>query len=159
MMLTPPPGTNMTLENPHFQNRKYTDSFMVDFPAGHVSFSGEQWLSRKVFGSLQISIKIGYIPRNLQRTDPPNNGPRALNLSMKIATYATHIGWVVATQIFCIINPNFGEDLPILAHIFQMGRNHQLVGVRWDLVPLNSWWSRWMWGFLLVVTSLTFLSP
>ena len=35
--------------------------------------------------------------------------------------------WVVATHIFFIFTPNFGEDEPILTHIFQMGWfNHQL---------------------------------
>ena len=38
---TTPLKTNMRLENPHVQYRKYIDSFMVDFPKSRISFRGE----------------------------------------------------------------------------------------------------------------------
>ena len=44
-------------------------------------------------------------------------------------------GWVVATQIFFMFIPKFGEDEPILTNIFQMGWNHQPAGMScWYLV-------------------------
>ena len=53
-------------------------------------------------------------------------GPIELSWRSRDETHLLMKFWVVATQIFFIITPKIGEDLPILTNIFQRDWNHQL---------------------------------
>ena len=56
--------------------------------------------------------------------------------------YTPNKNWVVATQIFFGVHP-YLRKIPILANIFQMGWNHQLVTRKqwWDILREKKWTS------------------